>query len=558
VTAGLAGTLGLVQALGDAGVAAPLWALSCGAVAATAGEVLASPVQAQVWGLGRVAGLEHPDRWGGLIDLPPVLGERAWARLCAVLAGSGEDQVAVRDTGVYGRRLVRAPLPGGGQQWVPRGSVLITGGTGAVAGHVARWLADQGAPRVVLASRSGPAADGTAGLATRLAAAGTAVEVVACDVAVRAEAAGLLARIGAAGPRLGAVMHTAGVLDDGVLDRLDTARLGGVLAAKAAGAAHLDELTAEMGLDAFVLFSSAAATLGSPGQGNYAAANAFLDGLAQNRRGRGLPAVSVAWGRWGGGGLSQASELVRRRLGRGPLPEMDPVLAVRALGEVLAGGDSVVAVMDVDWAQFASVPGADQVPFLRDLPDVRRHARDQGTSAGGSPEVGELRQRLAGLPAAERERVLAGLVRAEAAAVLGYTSPEAIEPDRAFRDLGFDSLTAVELRNRLTAATGLPLPATLIFDYPTPAALAEYLLAAGLQDTPPPVPLLAELDKLGSLMSAATQDDRTRQEVTDRLQELLSRWTSTGSQADSQSAAQKIQSATDDEIFEFIHKELGR
>ncbi|HEY2265376.1 MAG TPA: SDR family NAD(P)-dependent oxidoreductase, partial [Streptosporangiaceae bacterium] len=250
VPAGLAGTLALVQALGDAGVEAPLWVLTCGAVAAGPGEVLASPVQGQVWGLGRVAGVEYRDRWGGLVDLPPVLDDRAAGRLCAVLAGgglaggglagSGEDQVAIRGAGVMARRLTRAPLPRDDRPWVPGGSVLVTGGTGAIGARVARWLAGRGAPRVVLTSRSGPEALSTAALAADLASAGSSAEVMACDVAEKTEIAGLLSRIAATGPRLAGVMHAAGALDDGVLDGLDAARLATVLAAKAAGAAHLD------------------------------------------------------------------------------------------------------------------------------------------------------------------------------------------------------------------------------------------------------------------------------------------------------------------------------
>ena len=384
VQRGLAGTLALVQALGDAGTEAPLWVLTRGAVAAGPGEVLASPVQAQACGLTRVAAQEYPDQWGGLVDLPPVLDERAAGRLCAVLAGCGEDEVAIRAAGIMARRLVRAPLPAGaGESWVPRGSVLVTGGTGAVGGHLARWLAGQGAPRVVLAGRSGPAAPGAAARAADLATAGTGAEVIACDVGVRGDVAGLLARIAAGGPPLSAVMHTAGVLDDGVLDALGPERLTSVLAAKAGGAAYLDELTAGLDLEQFVLFSSSAVTFGGPGQGNYTAANAFLDALAQRRAGLGLAGLSVAWGPWAGGGVAQANEAVVQRLRRGPLPEMDPGLAVKALGQALAGRDSLLAVMDVDWAVFAAAPGALAAPFLRDLPDIIELAREAAAGSGG-------------------------------------------------------------------------------------------------------------------------------------------------------------------------------
>ncbi|HEV3295467.1 MAG TPA: beta-ketoacyl synthase N-terminal-like domain-containing protein, partial [Streptosporangiaceae bacterium] len=257
VAVGLAGTLALVQGLGDAGVEAPLWVLTRGAVAVGPGEVLASPVQAMVWGLGRVAGLEHPDRWGGLVDLPSGWDERAGTRLCSVLAGCGEDQVAIRGAGIMGRRLVRAgPARGDGGEWVPRGSVLVTGGTGLIGGHVAGWLAGRGVPRVVLASRSGPGAAGAAALAAGLAGRGAGVAVIGCDVADRGQLAGLLAWAGAGGPPLAAVLHTAGTAESTTLDQVTVAELAAVLAAKAAGAALLDELTAEMGLDAFVLFSS--------------------------------------------------------------------------------------------------------------------------------------------------------------------------------------------------------------------------------------------------------------------------------------------------------------
>ncbi|MFE2522569.1 type I polyketide synthase, partial [Streptomyces mirabilis] len=497
VAGGLAATLALVQGLGDAGVSAPLWVATRGAVAAGPGEVLTAPVQAQVWGLGRVVGLEHPDRWGGLIDLPEVVDERAGARLASVLAGCGEGEVAIRAAGVLGRRLVHAPQPRDvAEPWTPRGTTLITGGTGAIAGHVARWLAGRGASRLVLTSRSGPAAQGAAALAAELAEAGSAVDVVACDASDRAALSGLLESTGS---DLSAVMHTAGVLDDGVVDRLSADRLESVLAAKAASAALLDELTAD--LDAFVLFSSSAATLGTAGQGNYAAANAYLDALAENRRSRGLAGLSVAWGAWAGGGFAASSDAVRARVKRGAMPAMDPALAVRALGEALEGTDPALTVMDVDWAQLASSPEAAHIrelPLVRDLPEIRGLVA--AGSSGALVDEGELVGRLRGLGRAEEQtRVLTEVVRTEAAAVLGHASAEAVQDRQNFKDLGFDSLTSVELRNRLGAVTGLRLPATLVFDYPTPVALAGFLrgeltgdlgsaapvvVAAGVSDEP--------------------------------------------------------------------------
>jgi NAD(P)-dependent dehydrogenase (short-subunit alcohol dehydrogenase family)/acyl carrier protein len=526
-----------------------LWVVTRGAVAAGAGEGLVSPVQAMVWGLGRVAALEHPDRWGGLVDLPEVLDERAAARLAGVLAGCGEDQVAIRATGVLGRRLVRAPLPrdrvDDAEARAPRDSVLVTGGTGAIGGQLARWVAGQGAPRVVLASRSGPAAPGAAALAAAIAAVGATAEVTACDVADRAQAAGLLARIGVSGPPLSAVMHTAGMLDDGVLDRLDAARLATVAAAKAAGAAHLDELTADLNLDAFVLFSSAASLLGAAGQGNYAAANAFLDALAERRAARGRAGLSVAWGPWAGG-MAQASEAARKRLSRGPLPPMDPDLALRALGQALDGPDHLLGVMDVDWSQFAAAPSA----LIRDLPEIRALARDQDPGEARP----DLAPRLAGLPHARQMQVLTDLIRSGAAEVLGHGSDGAIEADRPFSDLGFDSLTSLEMRQYLTAATGVKLPATLLFDYPAPAVLAEYMWREAFGQDTGHLPVLEELDRVAALLASLAHDAEGRSQIAARLEAITRGFHA--SPAAGPGIDPEFETATNDEMFALVEKEL--
>ncbi|QMU69824.1 type I polyketide synthase [Streptacidiphilus sp. P02-A3a] len=502
VPGGLAGTLALLQALGDAGAAAPLWVATSGAVSTGTQDPLTGPAQAQAWGLSRVAALEHPDRWGGLVDLPAELDEPAAARLAAVLAGCAEDQVAIRPEGIRARRLLRAPRATSDRAWSPRGSLLITGGTGAIGGHTARWLADRGAPRLLLLSRSGPGAAGSAALAAELALRGTTVEVLAGDAADRSQLTALLARIAATGPALTGVLHTAGVVDNGVVDRLDPARLASVLAAKAGSAALLDELTAGLELDAFVLFSSASATFGAGGQGNYAAANAYLDALAENRRARGLTALSVAWGPWAGGGVAQASEATVARLSRNRWEVlMDPRLAVQALGDALGGSDSVLTVMDIDWELIESAGGENEMqraPFLRDLPEVQRIGAASAAAErdGARLTKNELVGRLAGLTRTGQEQQLTALVQAVAAEVLAYPSPEAVEPGRAFSELGFDSLTAVELRNRLSAAVGLRLPASLLFDYPTSTALAAHLRAELLGDASatPAAPVTAAAD----------------------------------------------------------------
>ncbi|MEY9964127.1 acyl transferase domain-containing protein, partial [Streptacidiphilus sp. MAP12-16] len=275
----LTGTLALVQALGDVAVEAPLWCATRGAVSTGRSDRLEDPVQAQVWGLGRVVAQEYPERWGGLVDLPAVPDERALDRLAAALGGfGGEDQMAIRASGVFARRLVRAPRGDDGpvESWSARGTALVTGGTGALGAHVARWLARSGVEHLVLTSRRGRDADGAVALEAELIALGVRVTVAACDVSDRAALGELLASLPAEYP-LTTVVHAAGVLDDGVVDGLTPQRLATVLRSKADAAAHLHELTADLDLSAFVLFSSLAGTLGSAGQGNYAAANAFLD-----------------------------------------------------------------------------------------------------------------------------------------------------------------------------------------------------------------------------------------------------------------------------------------
>ncbi|GAB1818699.1 type I polyketide synthase [Herbidospora sp. RD11066] len=504
VPSGVAGTLALVQALGDAGLTAPLWVLTQGAVATGDGGVLASPTQAQVWGLGRTAGVEHPDRWGGLIDLPPVLDDRSAARLAGVLAAGNEDQVAIRTGGVLARRLVRAtPRRDADAVWRPRGTVLLTGASGAIGPDLAAWLADAGARHAVLTSRRGPGTPGAAVLAAFLAEAGAGVTMTACDVVDRDALAGLLAWIPTVAPPLSTVIHAAVAVELANLEQTDVDGLALALSAKVAGAANLDALTAGLDLDDFVLFSSITATWGVGEHGTYAAANAHLDALAENRRARGLPATSVAWGVWSSGGrfddangADRPQSLVPERIRRQGLRLLDPGRALTVLGQVLADGETVLSVADVDWARFSAVFGAVRSwPLLDEIPEARQ--QDTGSTGAAvvtSAEAAALRERLAGVSAAQRERIVTDLVAGHAAAVLGHTSGEALEAGRAFRDIGFDSLTAVELRGRLNEATGLRLPSTVVFDYPSPALLAgqivtqlmgaQQLTAAGSRVTP--------------------------------------------------------------------------
>ncbi|MFE9728821.1 SDR family NAD(P)-dependent oxidoreductase, partial [Streptomyces sp. NPDC005794] len=481
VPVGLVGSVALVQALGDAGVGARLWSVTSGAVSTGRSDGVESPVQAQLWGLGRVVALEYPELWGGLIDLPRTYDARAGARFAAALTGvEDEDQFAVRGSGVLVRRLVHAEAAESSQKWTVRGTALVTGGTGAIGGHVARWLAGEGVEHLVLTSRRGIDAPGALELKAELEELGAAVTVAACDVADRDAVERLVEGLTADGRTLRSVFHTAGVGQTQPLDGMTVADIAEVFGAKTAGATHLDELVDLEGLDAFVLFSSNSGVWGGGGQGAYAAANAYLDALAEHRRARGLAATSIAWGLWAGGGMAgdEEAEHLRRR----GLEAMAPERAVASLAQAVAGDETFVAVADVDWKRFApSFTSVRPSPFIGDLPEVRRvlaepepEADSTATWKQGAPGS-EWAERLAGLAAAEQERLLLDLVRANAASVLGYPGGGAVEPGRAFRELGFDSLTAVEVRNRLAGATGLKLPTTLVFDYPTSAALADHL-----------------------------------------------------------------------------------
>ncbi|MEU9993705.1 type I polyketide synthase, partial [Streptomyces sp. NPDC048045] len=474
VPAGVGATIGLLRALGDAGVPAPLWCLTSGAVAAGSGDVVAGFEQSMVWGLGRVAALEQSGRWGGLVDVPDAGDDTTGDLLASVLAGtSGEDQVAVRGGELLGRRLVPAPLgKASGAGWTPRGTVLVTGGLGALGGHVSRWLATQGAEHVVLASRRGAEAEGAVELAAELVELGAQVTFAACDMTDRESVAALLAGV----PALDAVVHTAGIERSATLADIDPSDLGGfadVLAAKAVGARNLHELLGDRPLDAFVMFSSISGVWGSGGQAAYGAANAYLDALAEHRRAAGLPATAVAWGPWADGGMvADAGPGAEAQLRRRGLPSMAPAVAIVGLATALERGDGNVAIADVDWERFAGTFMAQRPsPLLSELPQVRAVLDASAVEQGSSP----LAQRLAGLDEAEQERQLTELVRYEAAAVLGHASGDALPATRAFRELGFDSLTAVELRTRLSEATGVALPTTLVFDYPNAAALAAYL-----------------------------------------------------------------------------------
>ena len=461
--AALAPTLALTQAVLDSGTSARLWLRTSGGVHIETDPV--EPLQAMLWGFGLVASLEHPQTWGGVIDLP---AGHAVGDVLPWLTGT-EDQLAVRGERLLARRLRSAP-PGAAQNpWQPHGTVLVTGGTGGVGAHVARWLASSGAAHVVLLGRRDPADPAVGALVAELNAAGGArISAVACDVADRAALTDVLAGLTRAGEPVIAVFHAAGLGQNTPLADVTPEELTAVVAAKVGGARNLDDLVDPTALEAFVLFSSNAGVWGSSGQSVYAAANAALDALAVDRRARGRVATSVAWGLWAASGMATVDDAEAELTRRGVLP-MDPKRALAELAAAIGRDETVTAVARMDWPRFAvGYTAARERPLLAELSQLRA-----APPVADAPAEGSDRARIEALSPTERLPELVTLVRQTVAVVLGHATPADVAPEKPLATLGFDSLTAVEFRNRIRAAMGVTIPATAVFTEPHATAIAE-------------------------------------------------------------------------------------
>nr|WP_051773220.1 type I polyketide synthase [Saccharothrix sp. NRRL B-16314] len=486
---------------------------------------------APVWGLLRSAQSEHPDRFA-LVDLDEH-GDHAIA--------ADEPQAAVRDGEVLVPRLVRRRVAEQARPvFGPDGTVLVTGATGTLGRAVARHLVTaHGVRRLLLVSRRGADTD----LVDGLTALGAEVRAESCDVADRAALAAVLSGVSGDHP-LAAVVHTAGVIDDGVVASLDAERVERVFRPKVDGALNLHELTRDADLSAFVLFSSVAGVIGSAGQGNYAAANTFLDALAAQRRLLGLPAVSLAWGLWAedSGMTSKLDAADLRRIARSGVVPLSTEDNLALFDAATAGDEPLLVPVKLDAA-------GGQSPLLRSVAGTPRAAarvEDEGWA-----------RRLAGRSDTEQHKILLEYVSAEAAAVLGHTDARAVAPDRGLLDSGFDSLTAVELRNRLGSGTGLRLPATLLFDYPTPAAIAGHLRTGLVQDADGAAAgaVLSGIAGLRSSLAALSPSSPVGAEVTERLEELLRGWRDAA--GDGAVAAGDLDSASDEEMFDLLGKRFG-
>nr|BAQ21946.1 putative type I polyketide synthase [Streptomyces versipellis] len=462
--------------------------LTHGAVAATHGEDITDLAAAAIWGLIRTAQNEHPDRIL-LVDTDQTeASQHTLPTAITTALTTGEPQLALRNGDVLVPRLTRAAAhqtditP---PAFDPDGTILITGGTGTLGAAAARHLvSEHGARHLLLASRSGPNAPGALELEAELTAHGAHITLTTCDTGNPTALQELLDAIPHDHP-LTAVIHTAGTLHDATLHNLTPDHIDTVLHPKADTAWHLHHLTKNLDLAAFVLYSSAAGTLGNPGQAAYATANTFLDALATHRHTHGLPATSLAWGHWAesSGLTNKLDETDLARINRTGILPMPTDQALTLLDTALATGHPTLVPAQLSLPALRAQ--ADALPrVLTSLIPASSRRRAQNTNAA------HLQAQLAKLSEAEQHEFLLDLVRTHIATVLAYPSPQAVAPDRAFQDLGFDSLTAVELRNRLTSATGIRLPATLVFDHPTPTALARHIRTEILgTTTSAPLPL---------------------------------------------------------------------
>ncbi|WP_413116570.1 SDR family NAD(P)-dependent oxidoreductase [Streptomyces sp. CY1] len=492
----------------------------------------------------------------GVLEPPPV---RAWP-----LSRAREALRYLSQAKHTGKLVLDVPAPVD-----PEGTVLITGGTGTLGRHVAEHLVRVWNIRhLLLVSRSGPDAPGAPELLAHLTDLGADVGIAACDIGDAAQVAEAIAGIDPAHPLTG-VVHAAGALDDAMLPSQDPKRLARAWAAKAAAAAELHTATARLRLGMFVLFSSFASDLGTPGQANYAAANAFCDALATRRQAAGLPGLSVAWGLWAAtsGLTARLADADLARIGRLGIKANSTEEGLALLDAACHHGHPHLLALHLDTGSLAAqAPGALPAP-LRALATVGGSGRARPTAAAAGQNT-DWAGRLRGLPSTEQHRLLLNLVRTQAATVLGHADPGVVQPDASFKDLGFDSLTAVELRNRLAAATGLRLPAALVFDHPEAAVLAEHLRQELSPDgepgaqgpgVPQPHPVLNELVRLENSLSAVVVEDVDSGAVTARLETLLSKWKAMCSpaEADDGNAVERLQVATADQVLEFIDNELG-
>jgi NAD(P)-dependent dehydrogenase (short-subunit alcohol dehydrogenase family)/acyl carrier protein len=444
--------------------------------------------------------------------------------------------------------------------WEPlEGTALITGGTGGLGALTARWLAARGAKHLLLLSRRGQDAAGSIDLVAELAELGATATVQRCDVADFDALAGVLARIPPARP-LTAVFHTAGVIRTLPLEETTSEILAEVFAGKAQGALNLDRLVGNH-VKTFVLFASVAGVWGSAGHAAYAPANAFLDALAEQRRARGAAATSVAWGPWAEGGMGSGE--IGRQAARHGLPAMATGAALTALRRTLDLDETCATVADVDWTRFAPLFTSGRTsPLLGQVPEARAalaSAQANTATAAGEDEQPVWARLLATTPATERHAKLLDLVRHETAMTLGHRDDREVDVEQALRDLGFDSLGAIELRDRLAARTGLALPGGLVFNHPTVSALSTHLLAELAPKTGGPAARVQSLlDELEAALCGLDAVEPTSESVEPRVRAVLAKLGDGHGGRHGRAVTERLEAASVEEMFAFVDAEFGR
>ncbi|MDC8985476.1 type I polyketide synthase, partial [Mycobacterium marinum] len=473
ISTALLSTLHIVQSYGDSGLDLPLWVITQGGAQVNPDDVL-TPSQSAVWGLGQSACLEHPTWWGGLVDLPVSPTPQDFNRLQAILTcQQSEDQLAIRAAGVSARRLHKASLPQARMRtWKVSGTALVTGVTGHLGQHIARWLAQAGASHLVLLSRTAAEHPQVAELEKELNSAGITTTSISVDVTDRDALAAVVAETRTEHGPIHTIVHAAAHI--GLVTTTETTidEFTKSFAAKALGAENLIAVLEDQPPQTFIMFSSAAATWGGTRQGAYAAANAYIEALVTRLRGRGCHAIAPAWGAWTDDRTT--SQEVVGYFSRIGLHQISPDIAFAALQQSLDVDDTLITIADVDWSQFRDIftttgrahtllaeLGTTQ-PQTAEIPAITENSHYAAQLAKQTPQ--------------QQLTTLIELVTTVTAAVLAHPDPAMLDPDLSFKDLGIDSLSALELRNTLTRDTGLTLPATLVFDHPTPTAVAEHLL----------------------------------------------------------------------------------
>ncbi|NEP49106.1 MAG: type I polyketide synthase [Moorea sp. SIO3C2] len=475
---GCASVLHLLQSVLKTTNVPQLWLVTRGAQSVLSNMEKLTVAASPLWGLGRVVSLEHPQLWGGLVDLDPQTSEEDVEKLLQLLVNnSEEDYLALREGKTYVARLVQQSLQASVEalSLASDATYLITGGLGALGLHTAQWLVEKGARHLVLTGRSAPSKK-VQEIIEKLEQAGAKVKVLLGDISLEQDVAQIIEQIQTSLPILKGIIHAAGILDDATLQQMSWENFAKVMAPKVGGTWHLHQFTQELPLDFFVCFSSIASLIGSPGQGNYAAANAFMDALANYRRSRGLSGLTINWGPWASGGMANnLAAQHQNRIHTSGVNDIAPEQGMSALEQLLANQTLTgqIGVISVEWSLLAQQwSNLNKSSLLQEL--LHQDELQQQDILKQKLER-EILDQLDKASAGERKEILKEHIRGQVAKVLGLSSSQLPEINLGFMEMGMDSLTTVELKNRLQAQLGITLPGTVAMEYPTIDKLSRYI-----------------------------------------------------------------------------------